>query len=109
MADGLVVVRDARRATRERVVRRIRPCPRVDDPASVHRYYRYDVGRLVAYEAPEGTTTYAYDAAGRLSLLTRPDGSAIETTYAADGRVLTLSVRPVGAAISTAPCSRRCA
>ncbi len=73
----------------------------IDDPASVHRYYRYDAGRLVAYEAPEGTTTYAYDAAGRLSLLTRPDGSAIETTYAADGRVLTLSVRPVGAPVSS--------
>jgi YD repeat-containing protein len=65
-----------------------------DDPASMHRYYRYDAGRLTAYDGPEGTTRYDYDAGGRLRLLTRPDGGTIEAVYASDGRVLSLVVRP---------------
>lgn len=72
----------------------------VDDPASRHRYYRYDSqGRLSGYvDAAGGTTEYGYDASsGLLNRIATPDGRVESITYSA-GKVSTISIATPGQA-----------
>ncbi|GAB6188118.1 RHS repeat-associated core domain-containing protein [Thermopirellula anaerolimosa] len=59
------------------------------DPAGNTTTYLYDaLNRLVAVDAPEGDTIFAYDpVTGWLSQLTRPDGVVSTYTHDAQGRI----------------------
>ncbi|MFB6295696.1 MAG: hypothetical protein ABEH66_02505 [Halobacteriales archaeon] len=48
--------------------------------------YTYQDGRLVEVKAPGGTTSYSYDAAGRIVRVEGPNGTGVSYAYDAEGR-----------------------
>jgi len=74
---------------------------------AVTTVYCYDAqGRITQKQqitaSATDTTAYAYTAAGRLSGITYPDGSAVAYTRDTDGRIQSVSVTPTGGSASTA-------
>ncbi len=64
----------------------------IKDPNSLVTTLGYDArGRIVSRVVGSETTTYAYDAAGNLTLLTKPDGSKLAYTYDAAHRLIAIT------------------
>ncbi|MGH7484164.1 MAG: 6-bladed beta-propeller, partial [bacterium] len=58
--------------------------------------YQHVGDRLTSHAGPEGETKYTYDAAGRMTKVTLPNGTWGEIAYFADGRVKSVTVDPAG-------------
>jgi tripartite motif-containing protein 71 len=67
----------------------------VGEEAGEHSY-EHKGDDLTAHEGPEGETKYSYDAAGRMTKVTLPNGTWGEIAYQADGRVKAVTVDPAG-------------
>jgi YD repeat-containing protein len=65
------------------------------DEAGDHTY-AHTGDDLVAHKGPQGETKYVYDAAGRMTKVTLPNGTFGEVAYFSDGRVKSVKVDPAG-------------
>ena len=57
---------------------------------------------LTAHKGPAGEAKYTYDASGRMTKVTLPNGTWGSVAYQSDGRVKTVTVDPAGSAPSKA-------
>jgi tripartite motif-containing protein 71 len=58
--------------------------------------YEHTGDNLMAHDGPDGETEYEYDAAGRMTKVTLPNGTWGEIKYFSDGRVESVTVDPAG-------------
>jgi YD repeat-containing protein len=58
--------------------------------------YEYESTKLKAADSPEGETKYGYDANGRLTSVTLPNGTTATITYDATSRATSVKVDPAG-------------
>lgn len=59
--------------------------------------YSHSGDDLTAHAGPEGETKYEYDAGGRMTKVTLPNGTWGQIAYFTDGRVRSVTVDPAGA------------
>jgi YD repeat-containing protein len=65
------------------------------EEAGTHTY-SHEGDDLLSHEGPQGQTEYEYDAAGRMTKVTLPNGTWGAIAYYADGRVSAVTVDPAG-------------
>jgi YD repeat-containing protein len=73
----------------------------VDGEEAGEHDYVHEGGLLVSHDGPQGETAYEYDAAGRMTKVTLPNGTWASIKYEAFGRVKEVAVSVEGAAAKT--------
>ncbi|MDQ3724422.1 MAG: DUF6531 domain-containing protein [Actinomycetota bacterium] len=62
--------------------------------------YAYNAGKLAAVGGQDGQTKYAYDASGRLSSVTLPNGTTATIVYDGTSRAASVTVDPAGSELA---------
>jgi YD repeat-containing protein len=68
----------------------------VDSEEAGDTDYEYTSGKLSSVKAPDGQTQYVYDASGRMTKVTLPNGTYAEIVYDSTSRAISVKVDPAG-------------